>query len=84
MTLALVLLAAWCAIGVVVAARAVPWRDVSFHAPWARIDLDHVSPRSLWADRVFFLLAAVLWPFAARWRRLGYFDPPAEENGPDS
>ena len=74
MTIALILVALYLAVGVVVAARCVPWQEISLHARFARMTTDAGgAPRSPMADRVFFVLAVLLWPFACRWHRLGAF-----------
>lgn len=77
----LVVLLAWFAVGAVVALRAVPWRDVSFHAPWARMRADGGPPSSWAADVAFFVLTAAVWPVAWRWRALGAFDARDDANG---
>lgn len=68
MTTATVLVVLWLLIGVVVASRSIPWRDVSMHARFARMHATaEGAPQSPWADRVFFALAVLLWPVSCRW-----------------
>lgn len=79
--IALACLVVWLLVGCLVAARSIPWRDVSFHASFARMTTTAAgAPVSPWADRLFFVLAALLWPVACRWRRLGAFShrPPED------
>lgn len=68
MTNAIVFAVLWLLIGVVVASRAIPWRDVSLHARFARMTTTAAgAPVSPLADRVFFVLVALLWPVSCRW-----------------
>lgn len=81
MTFAAIAAAAWLVVGCLVAAFAVPWGDVQFHArrflPMRFPDGE--APRSPGAGLLFFLVAAILWPVAWRWRRLGYFQGTGEQ-----
>lgn len=68
MTTTAFLVALWLLIGFVVASRSIPWRDVSLHARFARMTTTAAgAPVSPLADRVFFVLAALLWPVSCRW-----------------
>lgn len=79
-----IIVAAYLCVGLVVALRAVPWADVSIHAPFARRtggahqDDPVVSPA---ADRLFFWLCVLLWPVAWRFRHLGAFAGEKERDG---
>lgn len=84
MMIAAAVCAVWFLIGCVVASRSIPWRDVSFHATFARMTTTAAgAPVSPWADRLFFVLAALLWPLSCRWRRLGAFRAPSSESRED-
>jgi hypothetical protein len=74
--------AAYLIVGVLVALRAVPWADVSIHAPFARRTggANAGDPvRSPSADRLFFAVVVLLWPVAWRFRHVGAF---AGDNAP--
>jgi hypothetical protein len=72
----LAFVALWWLIGVVVAARSIPWRDVSLHAPWARMRTDGGAPSSPMADSWFFVFAVVFWPVSWRWSHVARWNEP--------